>query len=169
VLENLQVAADTASKRWSDGLTALVRRRSARLDGFAAEAVREFGLEDSLARRPGDLPYGRRRLVGIARAAALCPGVLLLDEPAAGLSQSESRELGALIRRLGSAWGIGILLVEHDVDLVMSVCDRVAVLNFGEVIAEGSPAQVRANPDVIAAYLGAEEPEPQHVGEGGRP
>jgi sulfate-transporting ATPase len=100
VLENLQVAADTASRRWTDAFTALLRRRPARLDSFAAEAVREFGLEDSLDRRPGDLPYGRRRLVGIARAAALCPGVLLLVEPSAGLSQSESRELGALIRRL---------------------------------------------------------------------
>jgi sulfate-transporting ATPase len=159
VLENLQIAADREGRRWWHGVTGLLWRRRPELSGFASEAVREFDLQDDLARKPGDLPYGRRRLVGIARAAALAPGILLLDEPAAGLSTAESAELGVLIRRLADAWGMGILLVEHDVDLVMSTCDRVTVLNFGEIIAEGVPEQVRADPAVIAAYLGDEEAE----------
>jgi ABC-type branched-subunit amino acid transport system ATPase component len=83
--------------------------------------------------------------------------VLLLDEPAAGLSDDESLELGALLTRLAQGWGMGILLVEHDVNLVMSVCDRVVVLNFGEKIAHGTPSEVRASEAVIAAYLGSEE------------
>jgi sulfate-transporting ATPase len=94
-------------------------------------------------------------LVGIARAVALNPSVLLLDEPAAGLSATESRELGKLIQHLARDWKMAILLVEHDVDLVMSVCDRVAVLDFGHKIAEGTPQEVRSDRAVIAAYLGS--------------
>jgi sulfate-transporting ATPase len=148
------VAAEQRERHWWNIFTAVFHPGRSRLSGPAAAAVEVFGLQDDLDRTPGDLSYGRRRLVGIARAAALSPSILLLDEPAAGLSTTESEELGRLIRRLSRERGMGILLVEHDVDLVMSVCDRVTVLNFGQVIAESTPAEVRAHPGVIAAYLG---------------
>jgi sulfate-transporting ATPase len=157
VLENLQVASESGNRIWSQNLRALVRPGRSPLVPAAAAAVDEFDLAGDLARRPGDLSYGRRRLVGIARAVALNPSMLLLDEPAAGLNATESKELGALMRRLTESWGMGILLVEHDVDLVMSVCDRVVVLNFGKVIAAGPPDVVRRDEAVVTAYLGPEE------------
>ena len=106
----------------------------------------------------GDLSYGERRLLAIARAVATSPSVLLLDEPAAGLSDDESRELAHLVRRLAEDWGMGVLLVEHDVDMVMSVCDEVVVLDFGRRICVGTPEEVRGDPAVRAAYLGDLEP-----------
>jgi sulfate-transporting ATPase len=152
VRENILVASD--DYRWTHGVTGLVRPGDAELSSVALAAVEEFGLADDLDRLPGELSYGRRRLVGIARTVALSPSVLLLDEPAAGLSDVESRELGALVTRLAKTWGMSIVLVEHDVDLVMEICDRVVVLEFGKVIATGTPSEVRRDPAVLAAYLG---------------
>jgi sulfate-transporting ATPase len=107
---------------------------------------------------PGELSYGRRRLVGIARAVASGPSVVMLDEPAAGLDESETRELARLIRRLADERKMGVLLVEHDVGLVMSTCDRVVVLDFGRLIASGTPDEVRGDASVRAAYLGTDAP-----------
>jgi ABC-type branched-subunit amino acid transport system ATPase component/branched-subunit amino acid ABC-type transport system permease component len=123
--------------------------------GPTVEAViSEFELEPWLDHLPTDLPYGRRRLVAIARAVASEPSMLCLDEPAAGLDEAERKELAEVVTRLGAEWGMGVLLIEHDTDLVLGVCDRVTVLNFGQVLASGTPDQIRANPEVIAAYLG---------------
>jgi sulfate-transporting ATPase len=155
VRENLRTACDRRDTLAY--LTDLVRPGRARLGAAATAVVREFGLEDDLDRRPEDLPYGRRRLVAIARAVAAEPAVLLLDEPAAGLGEGDSAELGRLVHRLAHEWGIAVLLVEHDVSLVLATCDRVAVLDFGRLIAEGSPDEIRTDAAVIAAYLGEED------------
>jgi branched-chain amino acid transport system ATP-binding protein len=106
--------------------------------------------------RVAALPYGLQKSVELARALASEPKLLLLDEPAAGMNPEESRRVGELILRL-KGLGITIVLVEHDMRLVMRVCDRIVVLDHGEKIAQGSPSEVRANPAVIAAYLGEEE------------
>jgi sulfate-transporting ATPase len=157
VLENVLVAAESARYRWWDGLARLARPGHPRLGEAASAAIIEFQLEEELDRLPTDLSYGRRRLAAIARSVALQPSVLLLDEPAAGLTSEESLELGRLIARLAQTWGMGILLVEHDVDLVMGFCDRVVVMNFGEMITSGSPADVQGDQRVIDAYLGADD------------
>ena len=154
--ENLLVASETGHWWWSirDPLYAPPARYSA----GAAAAIDYFALEPDLDRLPRELSYGRRRLVAIARALAREPSALLLDEPAAGLSEQEREELSNMIVELAHTRGVGILLVEHDVELVMRTCDRVVALDFGEVISSGTPDQVRNDPAVIRAYLG--EPTP---------
>ncbi len=152
VLENLRTASD--QRDWLSGLTGLVWPADPPLPPAAVAAIREFGLEDDLHRTVTDLAFGRRRLVGIARAVATQPSILLLDEPAAGLGDAESAELAALVRRLADEWGIGILLVEHDMRFVMDVCDRIVVLDFGRTIGSGTPEEIRRDPAVVAAYLG---------------
>jgi ABC-type branched-subunit amino acid transport system ATPase component/ABC-type branched-subunit amino acid transport system permease subunit len=159
VQENLQVSAESNSQGWWDDLRSLVWPRRHHLTAAANAAIEDFHLADRLDASPADLPYGERRLVGIARSVALAPSVLLLDEPAAGLSSAESADLGRLLRRLAGAWGMGILLVEHDVDLVMGISDRIVVLDSGRPIAAGTPTAIRADPAVVAAYLGESEPD----------
>jgi ABC-type branched-subunit amino acid transport system ATPase component/ABC-type branched-subunit amino acid transport system permease subunit len=155
VLENLEAASESRYAHWSHALKALVWPGRIQLSSAALAAVNEFDLANDLGRMPSDLPYGRRRLLGIARAVALGPSVLLLDEPAAGLSVVESRELSTLVRRLAQSRDMGILMVEHDVDLVMAACDRIVVLDFGRKIAEGTPAEIASHPAVLEAYLGS--------------
>jgi ABC-type branched-subunit amino acid transport system ATPase component/branched-subunit amino acid ABC-type transport system permease component len=155
VLDNLRAASDPRD-RWSY-LTDLVNPKAPPLPAPVVDAIHEFQLEDDLLRNVQDLPYGQRRLLAIARAVATQPGVLLLDEPAAGLGDHETAELATLVRRLADDWGIAVLLVEHDMNFVMSTCDHIVVLDFGRKISEGSPEEVRNDPLVVAAYLG--EPE----------
>ena len=162
VRENLQAASDP--RDLAAYLSNLVRREKRDLPESAVTAVREFGLEADLGAKPQELPYGRRRLVAIARAVATDPAILLLDEPAAGLDDAETAELSTLIRQLADRRGIGVLLVEHDMNLVMGVCDRIVVLNFGAILGAGTPAEIRAHPEVIAAYLGVTRPGPQAAG-----
>jgi ABC-type branched-subunit amino acid transport system ATPase component/branched-subunit amino acid ABC-type transport system permease component len=152
VAENLRAGADQHTLL--SGLRDLVWPARPVLPPTAVSSAREFGLENDLDRLPGELPYGRRRLVAIARAMASAPSVLLLDEPAAGLDENETNELGRLVRRFADQYGMAVLLIEHNVDLVLRVCDRIVVLDFGRKIAEGTPDEIRANPAVIAAYIG---------------
>ena len=154
VLDNLRAASDP--RDLGAYVTDLVHPGDRPLPAVAAAAVREFELEEYLHRRAEELPYGKRRLVAIARAVAAEASVLLLDEPAAGLSEAESAELGRLIRRLADEWGLAILLIEHDVAVVMRTCDRVVVLDFGRKIADAAPDVVRRDQTVRAAYLGGE-------------
>jgi len=121
----------------------------------AMEALDRVGLSDRATRLVGELPYGEQRLVEVARALALAPSVLLLDEPAAGLNLTEKQALGQLLGRLRGL-GVTLLLIEHDMDLVEQVADRITVLNFGKRIADGTPAEVLRHPEVVAAYLGEE-------------
>ena len=121
-----------------------------------AEALLDLvGLAGSARRRAGDLPYGDQRRLEIARALASRPKLLLLDEPAAGMNAVETASLAPLLRRLVAERAISLLLVEHDMKFVMSLCDRITVMNFGRKIAEGTPREVREHPDVVAAYLGS--------------
>jgi branched-chain amino acid transport system ATP-binding protein len=157
VVDNVKVAVQ---RQWPASLAATLlttpgfRRREREVDAAAVEVLERVGLaarRDNLAR---SLPYGDQRRLELARAVATRPRILLLDEPSAGMNPIETQDLLGLIRRLRDELGITIVLVAHDIPLVMNLCDRIQVLNYGRLIAQGDPAAVRANPDVIAAYLG---------------
>jgi sulfate-transporting ATPase len=152
VLDNLRAAADPRDR--VSYLRDLVHPLDPALPTEVIAAIDEFRLRSVLGRHVRSLPYSQRRLLSIARAVATRPSVLLLDEPAAGLGDVERRELAAVVRRLAGDWGLAVLLVEHDMGFVMSVCDHVVVLDFGRKISEGSPEHVRRDPAAVAAYLG---------------
>ena len=123
----------------------------------AMELLEFMGLGDVAHVKAGSLPYGVQRRLEIVRALATNPSIILLDEPAAGMNPSETAELMHQIRRIRDTFHIAIFLIEHDMNLVMNVCEAIAVINYGRLIAKGTPEEIRANPAVIEAYLGKEE------------
>lgn len=163
VEENIDAGSDrrVARRTW---VTDLFWPGHHDLPATAVAAVREFALESCLDQTPETLPYGTRRLVGIARTVASGPSVVLLDEPAAGLDEIESAELARLIRRLANERNMAVLLVEHDVGLVMSICDRIVVVDYGRVIASGTPTEIRRSEAVRHAYLGDAAPVEEEAG-----
>ncbi len=120
----------------------------------AMELLAFFKMEDMANRQAGSLPYGAQRRLEIARALATHPGIILLDEPAAGMNPSETAELMENIRRIRDNFKIAVMLIEHDMNLVMNICEGICVLDHGKVIAKGTPDEIKANPTVIEAYLG---------------
>lgn len=131
-----------------------VRRADCACRDEAAELMRFVGVGKYLDHAASQMPYGALKRLEIARALAARPQLLLLDEPAAGLNHTETGEIEALIHKVASS-GVTVVLVEHDMKLVMNLSNHISVLDYGKKLAEGTPAEVRANPDVIAAYLGA--------------
>ncbi|GAA1518606.1 branched-chain amino acid ABC transporter permease/ATP-binding protein [Nocardioides humi] len=152
--ENLAIASEAWSplKYASD----FVAPGAIKLNGAALAAAQEFDLMAELDLKPGQLSMGHRRLAAIARAVASTPSVLCLDEPAAGLSDAEAQNLARLLRKLAQEWGMGVLLVEHNVDMVLAACDEVTVLTAGAVLMNGTPSEVRHDPRVLEAYLGGD-------------
>ncbi|MBX9590945.1 MAG: ABC transporter ATP-binding protein [Hyphomonadaceae bacterium] len=142
-----------ASLFWLPG----ARRTEQELTERAIETAALLHLERDLDTVVKHLPYGHQKRVELARALASRPKIILLDEPVAGCNDEESAELEKIVRRINRELGITVVLVEHDMSMVMSVCDYIYVLNFGANLARGTPAEIQSNPDVINAYLGKEE------------
>jgi branched-chain amino acid transport system ATP-binding protein len=155
-MENVMVGAHLrldrnplkAALRWPS-----ITRRDAQLREESAELMRFVGLKGYIDARADSMPYGALKRLEIARALALKPRIIFLDEPAAGLNPKETLEVDALVRKVADS-GVTVVLVEHDMKMVMNLSDRILVLDYGKKLAEGTGQEVRRNPDVIAAYLG---------------
>jgi branched-chain amino acid transport system ATP-binding protein len=157
VLDNVTVAFNRSAEHGLLGTilrTPKFARERARCEADGLELLRTLQLGDKCELCAKNLPYGDQRRLEIARALATNPKILLLDEPAAGMNPQEKIELMNLIRFIREQFSLGILLIEHDMKLVMNICERITVLDHGETIAVGSPEQIQCNPEVIEAYLG---------------
>lgn len=167
VLENIKVAFQ--SRMYYTMLDGLLRdtyydREENGCDERARELLRVFDMEDMAEWNANSLPYGLQRKLEICRAMATNPKLLLLDEPAAGMNPIETQEIMETIRQIREKFGVTVLLIEHDMKLVMGICERIYVLNYGRIIAEGSPEEIRNNREVVAAYLGHAVEETQKEG-----
>lgn len=159
VLDNVLIAMHSKSKIGT--LKSVLRLPSfyaneEKMKTEAIELLKIFNLENKVSELAKNLPYGEQRRLEIVRALATKPNILFLDEPAAGMNPQETADLTNLIRQIQKEFEITILLIEHDMSLVMNVCERIYVLEYGRMIAHGTPAEIRANDQVIKAYLGGE-------------
>ena len=162
VLDNVVIAQHLRlSSSWVSAVLRMPRYRqeNAQMLQKAEELLRYMGLWEVRGEVASSLPYGMQRKLEIARALATQPTLLLLDEPAAGMNPAESEELTGLIRGIRDRFRLTVLLIEHHMDVVMDISDRIYVLNYGSLIAEGTPAQIQQNEDVIHAYLGGDDDE----------
>jgi ABC-type branched-subunit amino acid transport system ATPase component len=164
LFDNLLVAAEAGASRLdlASDLLHLPRRphEERRCADIADSIMRELGLEWAAERRASDLPVGTARILELGRALCINPKVLLLDEPSSGLDSTETRKFGKMLQRISDERELSILLVEHDMTLVMEVCKNIYVLDFGRLIAQGSPKEIAADSAVRSAYLGEEEDAP---------
>ena len=157
VLDNVRVGMHNTTK---ENLLASIthsfgyRKAERQSKETALELLDFFGLADLADAQAGSLPYGAQRRLEIVRALATSPRILLLDEPAAGMNPSETHELMENIRRIRDTFRIAVMLIEHDMNLVMGICEGICVLNYGKIIAKGTPDEIKSNPTVIEAYLG---------------
>ncbi len=159
VLENVKIAYDLhVSYNFAESILRVGRyfKKEQEITEKALELLKIFKLDDKANEIAKNLPYGAQRRLEIARALATKPKLLLLDEPAAGMNPQETQELMKMINWIRSEFGLSILLIEHDMSLVMGICERIYVLEYGSIIAKGTPDEIKNNPEVIKAYLGGE-------------
>jgi branched-chain amino acid transport system ATP-binding protein len=160
VLDNVRIARDAHARySWPGAMIQLPRARQTEKETIAhcTDLLEKFGLGSEVYERAGDLSYGSQRRLEIVRAMALQPSLLLLDEPAAGMNSAETLKLVEFLRWLREHFSVTLLLIEHHMQLVMTFCDRITVLDFGKTIAEGTADEIRKDPKVIEAYLGQED------------
>lgn len=160
VLQNVKIACDFTPRYGMVEAALMLPRRfggEKRIKEEALECLRLVGLEHLAEERPGNLPYGLQRRLEIARALAMKPKVLMLDEPAAGLNPEEALGLVDFIRDIQGKFNISLLIIEHRMDVIMGLCDKIYVQDFGRTIAVGTPGEIQADPAVLKAYLGEEQ------------